>query len=74
MQASFILDSNELDNSFFEKLKEMFKNKRIEVSIIESDDTKYLCASKTNKEILSTSIANIENGTNLTVADEKLFQ
>jgi len=74
MQVSFVLDSNELDNSFINKLKEMFKNKRIELSITESDDTEYLCASKTNKEILNTSIANIENGTNLVIADAKLFQ
>jgi len=73
MQASFILDSNELDNSFIDKLREMFKNKRIELSITESDDTEYLCASKTNKEVLDASIANIENGTNLVIADTKLF-
>jgi len=74
MQASFILDSNELDSSFVNKLKEMFKNKRIELSIAESDDTEYLRASQANKEILSASIANIENGTNLVIADTKLFQ
>ena len=74
MQASFILDSNELDNSFIDKLKEMFKNKRIELFITESDDTEYLRASKTNKEVLDASIANIENGTNLVIADTKLFQ
>jgi len=74
MQASFILDSNELDNSFIDKLREMFKNKRIELSITESDDTHYLNASKANREILSTSIANIECGENLIIADKKLFQ
>lgn len=52
----------------------MFKNKRIELSITESNDTEYLRASKTNKEVLDTSIANIENGTNLVIADTKLFQ
>jgi len=74
MQASFILDSDELDNSFVNKLKEMFKNKRIELSVTESDDTKYLRASQINKEILSASIANIENGANLVIADTKLFK
>jgi len=74
MQASFILDSNELDYSFINKLKEMFKNKRIELSVTESDDTEYLRTSKINKKILSTSIANIKNGTNTVIVDEKLFQ
>ena len=74
MQASFILDSNELDNSFVDKLKEMFKNKRIELFITESDDTEYLRASQINKERLNASIVNIENGKNLVIADTKLFK
>jgi len=73
MQASFVLDSNELNSSFINKLKEMFKNKRIELYVTESDDTEYLCASPSNKDILNTSIANIENETNLTTIDTKLF-
>ncbi|WP_458699920.1 hypothetical protein ACKGJI_08825 [Sulfurospirillum sp. 1307] len=74
MQASFTLDSNELDYFFVDKLKEMFKNKRIELSITETDDTEYLCASESNKEFITTAIANIENGQNLVIADPKLFQ
>ncbi len=74
MQASFILDSNELDYSFIDKLKIMFQNKRIELSVSETDDTEYLCTSKTNKELLLTSITNIENGQNRVTADAKLFQ
>lgn len=74
MQVSFILDSNELDYSFIDKLKVMFQNKRIELSVFETDDTEYLCTSKTNKELLLTSIANIENGENLVIADAKLFK
>jgi hypothetical protein len=74
MQASFTLDSNELDHSFVDKLREMFKNKRIELFITETDDTKHLSASAVNKEIIATAIANIESDQNLTVADPKLFQ
>ena len=74
MHASFILDSNELDYSFIDKLKVMFQNKRIELVISETDDTEYLCASPANKEALLTSIANIEANKNLISADAKLFQ
>jgi antitoxin YefM len=74
MQANFVLDSNELDYSFIDKLKIMFQNKRIELVISELDDTEYLCASKANKDILLASISNIESGENLIVADPKLFQ
>ncbi|MEA1916844.1 MAG: hypothetical protein U9N42_04860 [Campylobacterota bacterium] len=74
MQANFVLDSNELDYSFIDKLKVMFQNKRIELAITETDDTKHLNDSSYNKEMLLTSISNIENSKNLIVADSKLFQ
>ncbi|MFA6197053.1 MAG: hypothetical protein WC656_10470 [Sulfurimonas sp.] len=74
MQASFVLDSNELDYSFIDKLKVMFQNKRIELFVSETDDTEYLCASKANKDVLMQSISNIANSENLVVADPKLFQ
>lgn len=73
MQAIFVLDSDELDYSLIDKLKEIFKNKRIELTISESDDTEYLFASDANKEILLNSIDNIDKQTNLVVADSKLF-
>ena len=51
MQASFVLDSDELDYNFIDKLKVLFQNKRIELTISESDDTEYLLGSNTNKDI-----------------------
>lgn len=74
MQASFVLDSSELDYRLINKIKEMFQNKRIELIISESDDTEYLLASDANKEILLNSIDNIEKNENLIVADPKIFQ
>jgi len=74
MQASFVLDSNELDYELIDKIKEIFQNKRIELTISESDETEYLFASDANKEILLNSIANIEKNENLIVADQKIFQ
>ncbi len=74
MQASFVLESNELDYSFIDKLRTMFQNKRIELLVSEADDTQYLFASKANKELLIASLKNIQSGKNLVVADPKLFQ
>jgi len=74
MQANFILDSNELNSSFIDKLREMFKDKRIELVVTESDETDYLCACDVNKEFVTTAIANIESGKNLVEADPKIFQ
>ncbi|MFP4333381.1 MAG: hypothetical protein ACLFQJ_08770 [Campylobacterales bacterium] len=74
MQANFVLDSDELDYHLIDKIKEIFKNKRIELTISESDDTEYLLTSEANKEILLNSIANIEKNENLIVADPKIFE
>ncbi|MFA7569708.1 MAG: hypothetical protein WCY75_00490 [Sulfurimonadaceae bacterium] len=74
MQANFILDSNELDYKLIDKIKEIFQNKRIELTISESDDTQYLFASEVNKETLLKSIDNIEKNQKLITADSKIFK
>ena len=74
MQTHFILDSSELDYSLIDKLKVLFKNKRIELIVSESDDTSYLLRSPKNKEILLNSIKNIENNDKVVFADNKLFK
>jgi hypothetical protein len=73
MQASFVFESNELDYSFIDKLKVLFGNKKIELLVSDADDTKYLSTSKANQEQLLSSIKNIENNTNLVVANPKIF-
>lgn len=73
MNANFVLDSNELNYAFIDKLREMFQNKRVELSITEMDDTAYLSASTVNKEFLIESISNVQNNQNLQIADPKLF-
>lgn len=74
MQANFVLDSDELDYELINKIKQIFQNKRIELTISDSDDTEYLFASEANKEILLGSIANIEKNENLVTADPKIFE
>ena len=73
MQASFVFESNELDYSFIDKLKVLFGNKKIELLVSDTDDTQYLSTSKSNQEQLLSSIKNIENHTNLVVANPKIF-
>mgnify|MGYP001806982879 CR=1 FL=1 len=67
MNANFVLDSNELNYAFIDKLREMFQNKRVVLTITETDDTEYLSASKVNKEILLESISNVKNSQNLQI-------
>jgi antitoxin YefM len=74
MQATFILEPNEINASFIEKLKVMFGDKKIELNVQEADDTAYLSASTANKERLDAAIASIQSGKNLVEADAKLFQ
>ncbi|MDD2697446.1 MAG: hypothetical protein PHF17_01455 [Arcobacteraceae bacterium] len=73
MQVSFVFESNELDYSFIDKLKVLFGNKKIELLVSDTDDTQYLSTSKSNQEQLLSSIKNIENNTNLVVANPKIF-
>lgn len=73
MNASFVLDSSELNYAFIDKLREMFQNKRIELFITEMDDTEYLSRSTVNKKLLLESIANIHNNQNLVTVDANLF-
>lgn len=74
MQTSFILDSDELNYALIDKLKVIFKDKRIELVISESDDTKHLLQISENKERLLKSIENIEKQENLIEADPELFK
>jgi cell division protein FtsB len=74
MQATFILEPNEINASLIEKLKVMFGDKKIELNVQEADDTAHLSASTANKERLDAAIANIQSGKNLVEADAKLFQ
>ncbi len=74
MQATFILEPNEINASLIEKLKVMFGDKKIELSVQEVDDTAYLEKSEVNKTRLISAIENIRDGKNLVEADAKLFQ
>lgn len=74
MNAHFVLDSNELNYAFIDKLREMFQDKRLEVSISETDDTEYLSTSSVNRELLLESMSNIQSNQNLHTADPKLFR
>lgn len=65
MYTTYHLHANELDNSFIAALKELFKDKTIEVIVSEVDETAYLLQFEANKKRLLQAIHNINNRQNL---------
>ncbi len=66
MYASFKLSAEELNHDLIISIKELFKNKQIEIIIHEmEDETEYLLKDRTNKIHLFKAIADVDNKTNL---------
>ena len=62
MIATYLLDEQELDESFYQRLKQQFRNKRISITVAEAiDETEYLLANPTNAKRLLESIDNSRN-------------
>lgn len=74
MYTIYHLKADELDNAFLENLKSTFKNKYIEISVTESDETEYLLRSNANRAHLIAAVKDVENGYNITPVDQKPFQ
>ncbi len=69
MQATYRMNSNELDHRLIETLKNLFKDKEIEISVYEIDETEYLLKSQANRERLLEAIKNVNNKKNLVEVD-----
>lgn len=70
MYTLYKINADELDSSFLKSLKEMFKNKEIEIVVceagqIEEDETAYLLKSPANREYLLKAIENTAHERNL---------
>ncbi len=65
MHATFQIKADELNYEFFKSVKDTFKGKEIEISIMDFDETEYLLRSPKNKEILIQRIKDVEEGKNL---------
>lgn len=69
MTTAVKLNANELDEKFLDKVKKLFKNKRIEIRVIEEDETGYLLSTPANRDRLLKTISKIEKGKNLIKVD-----
>ena len=65
MYTVYRLNASELDSQFVESLKTLFKDKEIEITVSEVDETAYLLRSDANKDRLLEAIRNVDNQTGL---------
>lgn len=74
MYTIYRINADDLDNRFLQSLKEMFKNKEIEIAVcevseIEEDETAYLLKSPVNRERLLKAVENVDQNGNLVVVN-----
>ncbi len=74
MNAIYQLKADELDQTFLDSVKAAFKDKEIEITVSERDETAYLLRSLANREHLLGAIADVEQSQNIVTADQEQFQ
>ncbi|MBI5142864.1 MAG: hypothetical protein HZA20_11850 [Nitrospirae bacterium] len=65
MRTTYRLNINELDNGFIDSLKAIFRNKEIEITVHDLDETDYLMRSGANRKRLLDAVENVGIGKNL---------
>jgi len=74
MNAIYQVNADELDQQFLDALKAMFKNKEIEITVYERDETAYLLRSPANRERLLRAVADTEAPQNIITPEQEQFQ
>ena len=66
MQTTYNLQTSELDISFITSIKNLYENKKIEITVSEIiDETKYLLQNPINRAKLLQAVNNIETNKNM---------
>ena len=74
MNAIYQGRADELDQNFLEAVKTAFKDKEIEITVYERDETAYLLRSPANREHLLRAISDLEKSQNIVKPDQDQFQ
>lgn len=74
MQTIYQIKADELDESILESIKALFKNKEIEITVTERDETAYLLRSEVNREYLLRVVEDVENNRNIITPTPEQFQ
>ena len=74
MYTVYRMNMNDLDDRFVEALRALFKDKEVEITVTEIDETEYLLHGEANRARLLQAVRNIENGQNLVDVPLDTFQ
>jgi antitoxin YefM len=74
MYTVYRINMNDLDDRFVEALRALFKDKEVEITVTEIDETQYLLQGEANRARLLQAVRNIENGQNLVDVPLDMFQ
>jgi hypothetical protein len=74
MQTTYQIEADELDQSFVDSVKALFKHKKIEITVAELDETEHLLRSTANRDHLLDAVEDVEAGRDLVVPDQDRFQ
>ncbi|MBI5214856.1 MAG: hypothetical protein HY960_03820 [Ignavibacteriae bacterium] len=65
MEMTLRMNAGQLNSELLEKIQDMFRDKEIEITVNEIDETEYLFRFSENKRRLLNAIENVELGKNL---------
>ncbi len=74
MLTSYEMNSEELTPEFIKNIKKIYKNKRIEITISEIDETEYILRSPQNKKVLLNRLKDIEENINIVEPEKNEFE
>jgi antitoxin YefM len=74
MQTIYQINADELDQKILDSIKVLFKDKDIEITVSERDETSYLLRSPVNRESLLNAVRDVEDNHNIIMPDQEQFQ
>ncbi len=74
MQTIYQINADELDENLLNSIKALFKNKEIEITVSERDETAYLLRSPANREHLLNTVNDVNENKNIITPDQEQFQ
>ena len=74
MITTYRLRADELDEDFIASLRVLFKNKEVEITVAEVDETSYLLRPDANRRHLLQAVDNIEHRRNLVEVTEDMLK